>query len=146
MYWYVWSDCSANKLNPVLSPLFYACEKWGDCRTPGRGLQNPASPDLHTARSIPRTPLAVTMAKLQQAEADHLKDRVQMRRELDQQRRRASGLEHRYSQLQVALTANDSLSPHSALSHQPLMLRSACSTRQNGLPLLLKGHVKTDLE
>lgn len=43
------------------------------------------------------------MAKLQQAEAEHLRDKVQMKRELDQQHRRASSLEHRYSQVQVIL-------------------------------------------
>ena len=56
---------------------------------------------LRTSKAIPRTPLEVTMAKLQQAEAEHLRDRVQMKRELDQQHRRASSLEHRYSQVQV---------------------------------------------
>lgn len=56
---------------------------------------------LTTGKSIPRTPLAVTMAKHQQAEAEFLKERVQLKREVDQQRKRASGLEHRYSQLQV---------------------------------------------
>jgi len=45
----------------------------------------------------------VTMAKHQQAEAGFLKEKVQLKREVDQQRKRASGLEHRYSQLQVLI-------------------------------------------
>ncbi len=62
---------------------------------------SPAGLTLQTCKAIPRTPLEVTLAKLQQAEAEHLKDKVQTRRDLDQQRRRASSLEHRYTQLQV---------------------------------------------
>lgn len=63
--------------------------------------QSPQPAQLHTSRSIPRTPLAVTLAKLEQAESQHLKDKVQMRRHLDQQRKDASQLQHRHAQLQV---------------------------------------------
>lgn len=56
---------------------------------------------LRAGKTIPRTPLAITMAKLQQAEADHTKERVQMRRDFDFHRRKASSLEHRYNQLQA---------------------------------------------
>ena len=56
---------------------------------------------MHTSKAIPRTPLEVTMAKLHQSEAEHQRDRVQMKRELDQQRKQASSLDHRYAQLQA---------------------------------------------
>ncbi len=82
----------------------YACSRLGRQSGPAepqrRPPPQPAKP-VGSGKSIPRTPLAVTMAKHQQAEAEFLKERVQLKREVDQQRKRASGLEHRYSQLQV---------------------------------------------
>ena len=41
------------------------------------------------------------MAKLQQAEDQAQKDRVQARREIDAHKKNASNLEHRYNQIQV---------------------------------------------
>ena len=56
---------------------------------------------FRAAKSVPRTPLAMSQAKLQESEEAWLKERVSLRRELDSQRKRAGALEHRQSQLQV---------------------------------------------
>lgn len=56
---------------------------------------------LTKSGTVPKTPLAVSMARLQQTEEQLQKDRIQARRELDAQRKKSSNLEHRYSQLQV---------------------------------------------
>lgn len=76
------------------------------CRDTGRQSSVPraGAATLHTSKTVPRTPLEVTMAKLQQSEAEHQRDRVQMKRELDQQHKRASSLEHRHTQLQASFS------------------------------------------
>lgn len=66
--------------------------------------RTPAKKALHTSKSVPRTPLAMSLAKLQQSEEAWRKERVQLRRETDQQRKRNSALDHRISQLQARLS------------------------------------------